>query len=150
MFELFHEQLDGPDSLALIAELNALLLELYPPQDTFFGLPEADVFIVARDPDDIAIGCGALRRLDESTAEIKRMFVRQSGRRQGIARALLGQFEIDAAALGYSRVVLETGNRQEAASALYRSCGYSEIPLFGPYVTSGSSICFEKLLRAAE
>lgn len=72
-------------------------------------------------------GCGALRPLEESIAELKRMFVRPPfrGRRIGreLARALLDQ----AAAIGYQRVRLDTMEPMREAIALYRSLGFKEI-----------------------
>jgi len=72
-------------------------------------------------------GCGALRPLEESIAELKRMFVRAPfrGRRIGreLARALLDQ----AAAIGYQRVRLDTMEPMREAIALYRSLGFKEI-----------------------
>jgi putative acetyltransferase len=38
--------------------------------------------------DDVAVGCGAVRRRDEATAELKRMYVDRSARGRGIGRAI--------------------------------------------------------------
>jgi putative acetyltransferase len=94
------------------------------------------------------IGCGAIRRLDDDTAEIKRMFVVPSSRRQGIARRLLVELERSAAQFGYRALRLETGVQQPEAIALYESRGFTRIPAFGPYVGNPVSVCFEKVLAA--
>jgi GNAT superfamily N-acetyltransferase len=73
------------------------------------------------------IAGGGLRRLDEHTSEIKRMYVAPEARSQGVARRLLGALEAAARARGYARIRLDTGNRQPHALALYRSAGYVEI-----------------------
>ena len=93
-----------------------------------------------------AAGCGAFRPFDDTTVEIKRMFVRPAFRGRGIARAVLAALEAEARARGYSHVVLETGVRQPEALALYRSCGYRETPLFGEYIGDPHSVCFRKPL----
>jgi len=81
-----------------------------------------------------------------SELEIKRMFVTASVRGQGIGRLLLSAAENVAAAAGAQRVVLQTGDRQPEAAALYESAGYTRIPIFAPYLTLPYSLCFEKRL----
>jgi len=93
-----------------------------------------------------AAGCGAIRPLTLDTAEVKRMFVLPGYRGRGIARAILACLEQTAAGRGFSRIRLETGNRQHEAIGLYRSSGYREIPPFGLYIGSDISVCFEKIL----
>lgn len=123
------------------------------PAANHFTLAVGDVapgngaFLVAyidREP----VGCGAIRRLDERTAEIKRMYVVPSWRGRGVARNVLQALEDEARRLGIARLALETGNRQESALALYRNCGFTVIPLFGEYVHSpATSICMGKELH---
>jgi putative acetyltransferase len=74
------------------------------------------------------------------------MFVTRAARRGGIARALLERLEQEAFAIGYRRLVLETGVRQKPAIALYRSAGWRRIPAWGPYVGDPTSVCFGKSL----
>jgi len=50
--------------------------------------------------------------------------------------------------IGYRRLVLETGNRQGAAVALYEQAGYQRIAPFGPHVGDPTSLCFERVLAA--
>ena len=74
------------------------------------------------------VACGAVKRLDAATAEIKRMYVVPEARGRGVARQLLVALEEAARSIGYSVVRLDTGDRQPHALALYRSAGYREIP----------------------
>jgi len=81
---------------------------------------------------------GAFRRFDADTAEFKRIWTDSEYRRRGYAKALLAELEATAAASGYRRVYLITGNRQPEAEALYRATGYTEIdapslPSWGPF-----------------
>jgi putative acetyltransferase len=102
------------------------------------------------------VGCGAVRWLREPTlvselgsrvGELKRMYVAQEVRGQGIGRALLDRLEEEARVLGLDRLVLETGIRQTEALALYRRAGFIEIPAYGEYVASpGTSVCMSKAL----
>ena len=88
-----------------------------------------------------------MRRLDESTAELKRMYVEPSHRGRGIGRALVEALEGEARLLGIRKVVLETGTRLAPALRLYEGMGYERIPLYGEYHSSpDTSVCFGKTL----
>jgi GNAT superfamily N-acetyltransferase len=135
--------------------LDAELTGAYPePGATHFGLAPAEVaagqgaFLVVR-IDGEPVGCGALRRLDAETGELKRMYVATAVRGRGLGRRLLAALEAEAQALGMRRLVLETGVRQAAALALYRATGFQPIPLYGEYRASpATSICLGKELTA--
>ncbi|MEO5324917.1 bifunctional helix-turn-helix transcriptional regulator/GNAT family N-acetyltransferase [Mesorhizobium sp. CC13] len=91
-------------------------------------------FVVAR-LDGEAVGCGAVRLFDDSTAEIKRMWVAQSARGFGLASRMLHRLEAVAARLGARSVCLDTNRTLKEAQALYRREGYTEIDRFNdnPY-----------------
>src|SRR5436309_271734 len=115
----------SPAAQRLIAALNAELSRAYPEEGaTHFRLDPDEVeagrgvFLVARRAGK-PIGCGAVRRIDDSTGEIKRMYVGADERGRGVGRALLAGLETAARELGLTRLVLETGVRQSAAIALY-------------------------------
>lgn len=150
--ELKLEALLSPVAQALIGELNAELSARYPEEGaTHFRLDVEEVaggrgaFLVAY-LDGEPVACGAVRRNEEGAAEIKRMYTRPAARGQGVARALLEALEVEARALGAGRLVLETGERQHEAVALYRHAGFVEIPCFGEYADSPLSLCMGKEL----
>jgi GNAT superfamily N-acetyltransferase len=91
-----------------------------------------------------AVGIGALRQFSGDSAEIKRMFVLPEYRGRGIALAILSELESWIRELGFSRCILETGQKQPEAIALYIKAGYRRIPNFGPYIGMENSICMEK------
>jgi GNAT superfamily N-acetyltransferase len=66
----------------------------------------------------------AVRREDEEAAQIKRMRVTASHRRQGFGRRLLETAETFCRENGYRRIILDTTHRQEAAQRLYENSGY--------------------------
>ncbi|MEV4760500.1 GNAT family N-acetyltransferase [Micromonospora sp. NPDC049559] len=105
------------------------------------------VFLVAVDTaSGEAVGCGALRRLDRDSAEVKRMFVTPATRGSGVATRLLRALEEAAVARGWRTLRLETGTAQPDARRFYQREGYREIPLFGSYVGSTLSVCYEREL----
>ncbi|MEV4344851.1 GNAT family N-acetyltransferase [Actinoplanes sp. NPDC049596] len=107
---------------------------------------DIDLFLVALGDDDQPLGCGALRRLSPTSAEIKRMYVTPAARGTGVATALLCALEDAALSRGWTTMRLETGPAQPDAIRFYEREGYKEIPLFGPYVGSKVSVCFERVL----
>ena len=139
-----------PDSVALRAAQRAELDERYGRPDSEPGpAPTADditVFFVAYTAGGEAVGCGGLRELDATHAEIKRMFVPRDHRGSGVSTALLARLEQYARDQGYDRLVLETGDRQPDAMRFYEREGYTSIPLFGYYIGSDLSRCYEKRL----
>lgn len=96
--------------------------------------PPAGFFVVAR-LDGRPVGCGALKRRDKSTGEIKRMWTALSARRQGVARRVLQTLEGIARELGLQMLRLETNRTLTEAQALYREEGYQEVTPFNdePY-----------------
>jgi putative acetyltransferase len=144
------EPLSSPVAAALITRLNAELSGRYPEVGaTHFRLDAGEVapgvgaFLVAYAGEE-PVGCGAVRGLDASTAEIKRMYVVPGARRLGVGRALLAALEERARALGRTRILLETGLRQPEARALYREAGFVETAPFGEYLGSALSVCMAK------
>jgi putative acetyltransferase len=93
------------------------------------------------------LACVALRPLSATVAEVKRMFVTASARRQGVARALLRELEARARELGFVSLQLETGYKQSAAMALYIREGYVSIEPYGEHVGDPTSRCFAKRLE---
>ena len=99
-------------------------VEFDPPSGTFLVLLDGDVTVAG----------GGIRRFDENTCEIKRMWTNPDYRRQGHARRVLSALvDIAGTELGYSRLLLETGSAQPEALAMYRELGYSEIGRYGRY-----------------
>jgi GNAT superfamily N-acetyltransferase len=83
------------------------------------------------------------------SAEIKRMYVAHAARGRGYARAMLRALEDSALSAGIDWLLLETGNKQPEAIALYRSCGYQEVPAFGHYACASLSVHLGKRMSAS-
>jgi putative acetyltransferase len=138
------------EALFLLHEAALEARQLYPDlidktatMPTNQPLRAGDVYLIAFLAGK-PVGCGALRKYDAVTAEVRRMYVLKPARRGGIARAILIQLEKEAARIGYELLLLETGNRQHPAMALYESYGFTRIPRFGPYVNDPVSVGFSK------
>lgn len=134
---------------AYYKELDARFEGGFDPGDGGYAGKPADaagVFLIAR-LHGRAVGCGALKPLDASTAEIKRMWVAPDTRGLGVARRLLEALEGRARQMGIGRVILDTNRTLPEAQAMYRKAGYREIARYNdnPY----ADFFFEKELRAA-
>lgn len=91
--------------------------------------PPNGLFLVAR-RDGRTIGCAALKLRDRVTGEVKRMWVDESARGQGVGRRLLACVEAIARERGVRALRLDTNRSLIGAQALYRSCGFVDIEPF--------------------
>ncbi len=72
-------------------------------------------------------GCVAFHKVDASTCEMKRMFVRPEFQGRGIGRALAQQLISEARQTGYTRMRLEVSPLQTEAQGMYRSLGFKDV-----------------------
>jgi len=122
------------DDLAVVSELiteYAISLGVdLSFQDLDHELATLDAFyeliLVARSPDQAA-GCVALRRIDETTCEMKRLYVRPQFRGRNLGRNLAEAVIGEARQRDYKRMRLDTLPTMNAAIPLYRSLGFVEI-----------------------
>lgn len=92
------------------------------------------------------VGCMGLRKYSDNTAELKRVFVINEYRGQGISRQLMDRLELTAKTRGFTSLILETGEELTAAVELYRKSGYEVIPNYPPYENMKESVCMMKNL----
>jgi GNAT superfamily N-acetyltransferase len=154
--EVSREDMLSPVVQRLIGALNAELDARYPEEGAnHFRLDPEEVadgrgaFLVAYIGGK-PVGCGAVRRIEPTMAEIKRMYVAPEARGRGVGRQVLLELEAEARRLGATRLVLETGPRQPEALALYSRAGFLKIPNFGEYVGCEFSVCMAKELNVTD
>ncbi len=97
--------------------------------------------------DGTIAGCVALRALDATTCEMKRLFVRPQFRGAKIGKALTIKIIEEGHTIGYTRMVLDTVEEtMQSASQLYKKLGFTIIP---PYYDNQacSSVCMELILN---
>ncbi|MEU0133445.1 GNAT family N-acetyltransferase [Streptomyces sp. NPDC006296] len=150
---------DHPDAVKLNAQVQLEYAARYgdggdvTPLDATMFDPPRGLYLLAYDEQVRPVATGGWRSQEQNDegysdgdAEIKRMFVIPEGRGRGLARRILAALEADARAAGRTRMVLETGNQQPEAIALYASSGYTACAKFGHYRAYDSSICMAKSL----
>lgn len=144
---------EHPQVQALIAELDAYLGMLYPPEDVYIvdlaGLADPSVTFLGAWSGDALVGCGAVRLMPAEPAtdgrpygEVKRMFVSPARRGERIGERLLDALEGELRRRGIDRALLETGPPQVEALRLYARCGYVRRAAYGDYPDKPSASVF--------
>lgn len=150
---------DHPDAVKLNDQVQAEYGVRYGDGGDATPLAAADfrppngLYLIAYDALGAPVASGGWRAQDENgegnadgDAEIKRMYVIEQMRGQGLARRILAALEEDARDAGRRRMVLETGAKQPEAVALYTSSGYEPCEKFGYYRCHELSLCYAKAL----
>jgi hypothetical protein len=135
----------------LVAKLdNELWNELKENQaqyDQYNNVPDINTAVVLyHQQKPISIGC--YKVFNESTVEIKRMYVDKAYRGMGCAKQVLAELEKWATEQGYLAAVLETSIHFSTARALYTNAGYVIVPNYGQYAEMAESVCMQKTLLA--
>lgn len=145
-----------PDDEALLIDLNAEYLafvfagvaarfgvtleEIFPggdiraylpgalPKTLGAGPPESIFYIVEQD--DQPIGMGGIRRVRDGVCEMKRVYVHDAAKGQGLGRALVERLIADARGFGYRNMFLDTAPTLETAIGLYQRLGFAPIPAY--------------------
>lgn len=106
--------------------------------------PPAGCIILYRQ-EEVFRGCIALRKIDDTTAEVKRMYVQPGVQGGGIGRQLLLLVLEAAVEMGYQKVRLDTLNHMAPAIHLYTSLGFYPISPYN-YNPHSTVLYFEKIL----
>jgi putative acetyltransferase len=125
---------------------------LYPPESNHLDSAEAlsrpNVAFLGAYVGFELVGCGAVKLMkhDIFYGEIKRLFVVDAHRGNGIASAVMRNLEERARDAGAECVLLETGVNQPEALSLYRKLGYAHCDPFGAYEPDPLSVFMKKRL----
>ncbi|HEV8566626.1 MAG TPA: GNAT family N-acetyltransferase [Actinoplanes sp.] len=143
-------RLDEPEVQKLISDALGDLSQRYggsgddtPVAAEEFAAPPG-AFFVALHGNEL-VGCAGWRTHGED-AELKRMYTAPAARGRGVARRMLAAIEESARNSGRKRVILETGDKQPEAIALYESAGYQRIEDFGFYKDHAGVLSYARLL----
>lgn len=129
----------------LDSELDDRYGVLQKQYDGYNKIELLETAVIAYD-ERISVGCGCFKKADDSTVEMKRVFVQSDYRGKGFASAILEELERWAKERGFLYSILETGVKQHEAISLYQKRGYVITDNFGQYVGNQNSICMKKAL----
>lgn len=117
------------------SELNQL--------ETMYQMPQGGIILA--EEEGICRGCVGIRKIDEHTSELKRMFVRSGSQGKGIGKSLLHYAVELAKDCKYEKIQLDTLNTMNEAIHLYKSAGFYQIEAYYPNPMP-AALYFEKLL----
>jgi len=126
-------------SITPLESKHALDLDgLRTPEITFWSVLDGDTLV----------GCGAIKRLDASHAEVKSMRTAPARKRSGIASLLLEHIITEARRMGFTRLSLETGTAEFflPARRLYEKFGFEYGPPFADYPPSPYNVFMTRTL----
>jgi GNAT superfamily N-acetyltransferase len=149
MIRLERTTSDNEDFRLLISELDKELRSRYEEKQAIYdqyNIIENNRNVVIAYKDEVPVGCGCFKKFDDSSVEIKRMFVKPEYRGQKIAASILQELEDWAIEFNISGTILETGIKQHEAIHLYQKSGYIVVENYGPYKGLPESICMQKNL----
>ncbi len=89
-----------------------------------YAMPDGRLYLAMYD--GRTAGCIALHRLDETSCEMKRLYVRPEYRGHHIATMLVERILSDAAEIGYEEIYLDTLPELKGAVSLYHTFGFTE------------------------
>jgi len=117
----------------------ASAIDLSDPTSLFLGIADGQNMI----------GCGAVKIIEGYIryGELKRVFIKEAYRGQGLSRQLISTLEAHLIENSIWWVRLETGIYQPEALGLYQSLGYIERGPYGGYSLDPLSIFMEKYLK---
>jgi putative acetyltransferase len=150
--EIKIDNLTGSEIISLLQEHLRDMYLTSPPESVhaldLSGLRKPEItFWTLWDNNKLA-GCGALKELDATHAEIKSMRTSHEFRRKGVAAQMMQHILVEAKNRNYKRLSLETGSMEYFAPArrLYESVGFEYCPPFGDYSEDPNSIFMTKQL----
>lgn len=133
----------------LVIQLDSYLSVINGEEDHFFREHNSSYYlkhVVLVFCDDQVVACGAFKEYSPGVIEIKRMFVRDTHRKIGLAGQVLTELLEWGKSLHYTTSILETARSMIPAVNFYSKFGFRIIENYGPYIAKESSICFEKHL----
>ena len=146
----FRKPVDSPEARMLLRELNETLTGILGHNgtrhvclDDFRG--DHGFFLIGYDQ-DVPVCCAGLRRMNETTGEVKRVYARKNHR--GIGASLMKALEACAMEEGFERLVLECREGNPHAIAFYQRIGYTVCDNYPPYDREKDAVCLERRLRS--
>jgi putative acetyltransferase len=127
----------------LDADLRNRYGALQDAYDVYNVIDYLDTVVIAT-IDSTPVGCACFKPFDINSVELKRMFVHNDYRGQGIATSILHELQQWAKSMGYTSMVLETADKQNESINLYKKLGFTVIPNYGQYIGMSSSVCMKK------
>jgi len=96
---------------------------------------------------NLPVGCGAIKKFNDNSTEIKRMFLKAEYRGKNFAAKILRELEEWSKEMQFERCVLQTSHQHPEAIRFYKKSGYALTDNYGAYSSIRDSLCFEKFIN---
>jgi len=146
------DDLSGPQIARFLDEHVQQMRSITPPESKHAldldGLRTSEITFWSVLDSDTLVGCGAIKRLDASHAEVKSMRTAPTRQRSGIASLLLEHIICEAKRMGFTRLSLETGAAAFflPARKLYEKFGFEYCQPFADYRPDPCSVFMTRVL----
>jgi len=124
-YDLIVQRMRGMGFDIDLAAPQSALAEFWTNSDDY--LPPKGCLVVARNGSGEIVGCGMMKRLDQDTGELKRVFVTEDARGTGTGRALIEARENAARSMGLKRLIADTLTPNVEMRDLYPKLGFVEL-----------------------
>jgi GNAT superfamily N-acetyltransferase len=104
-------------------------------------------YVVVIYDNNLPVGCGAIKKFNENSTEVKRMFLKTEYRGKNFATKILQELEEWSKEMQFERCVLQTSHQHPEAIRFYKKSGYVLIDNYGAYNSISDSLCFEKYIK---
>lgn len=95
-----------------------------------YSKPSGGLLLIIDSETGDAVGCVGIRRFNNETAELKRMYIKDTCRNKGLGKELLDKAVKLAKDLRYEKIYLDTLDSMKKAIALYKLNGFKEIEAY--------------------
>ena len=140
---------ENPDAQTMLRELNETLITILGHNGMshvcFDDFSQEKAFFLVGYDGETPVCCAGVRRMDDETGEVKRVYARKN--RTGNGAALMAAMEEAAAKTGYRRLVLECREGNPHAIEFYQKTGYTICENYPPYEQEADAVCLEKRLK---
>lgn len=136
------------DAQMLLYELNLALMGILGHNGTKHVClddfnHDKSFFVIGYD-EDMPVCCAGIRKFDDTTGEVKRVFAKKNHR--GYGAELIAAVETLALDCGYRRLILECREGNPHAIDFYKRVGYLPCENYPPYENETDAVCLEKKL----
>jgi GNAT superfamily N-acetyltransferase len=105
-------------------------------------------YVVVIYDNNLPVGCGAIKKFNDNSTEIKRMFLKTEYRGKNFANDILQELEEWSKEMQFEKCVLQTSHQHPEAIRFYEKSGYVPIDNYGAYTSISDSLCFEKYINS--
>ncbi|WP_438296032.1 GNAT family N-acetyltransferase [Streptomyces sp. HUAS TT7] len=146
------DDLSGPEIADFLDEHVRQMQSITPPESKHAldldALRKPEITFWSVKDGGTLVGCGAIKRLDGSHAELKSMRTAPIRKRSGVASLLMEHIIAEATRMGFSRLSLETGTADFflPARKLYEKFGFTRCEPFADYEPDPNSTFMTKKL----